>query len=387
MPVFKHREKLSPRYIPDKLPHRERELGFLVKFFKDLMPGSGSPAYTGVVQLQGAPGLGKTSVAVNAARFLVREASERGINLHHVHLNLGLEAAPGSKFVFYSRLAAKVDPHLVSRSISPEELLMSMLNYLKRKNLYLFVVIDEVDYYVKKTGGRADLIFELTRLDEVSPGEPSNVVGMVFIARDSKWRSKLDPAARSSLGNVILDFAPYTPSHLFDIISYRVSLAFREGAVSNEVLEYVVDITYNHARSDVRFALDILSYAGTLAENEGSSRVTLDHIREAVRRYEPPLTSEDIEALSDEERLVLLAVARALSSSKTPYVGIEEIWSEYSSLYEVRKRRARRKKFFEALHSLYSRGIVNTKGVMVEIPGVPVERLRHFLESIVERLS
>lgn len=386
MPVFERREWLSPRFIPDKLPHRERELEFLIRFAGDALRSPES-SYTGIVQLQGAPGLGKTSVAVNAGKRLVDKAKEVGVKLKHVHLNLGLEATPGSKFVFYSRLAGKVDPYLVSRSLSPEELLASMLSYLRKKKIYLFLVIDEVDYYVKESGGKTDIIFELTRLDEIQPGEPSNILSIVFIARDNRWRSKLDPAARSSLGNIILDFAPYPPSHLYDIISYRASLAFREGAVSDEVLEYLAEVTFNHAGSDVRFALDVLNYAGALAESEGLDVITLDHVREAVRIHQPPLTSEDIEALSSEERVVLLAVARALGSSKKPYASIEEVWSEYVSLCETRRKRARRKAFSEALHSLYSRGIIDTKGMMIEIPGVPVNRLKKFLESVVRRLS
>ncbi len=386
MPVFRDREKLSSRYIPEKLPHRDRELKLLTRFYRDSVKRPNS-AYTKVVQLQGRPGLGKTSVAVNTGRRLTNLAKKAGVKLKHVHLTLGVEAAPNSKFVFYSNLAGKVDPCLVSRSMSPEELLISMLNYLKKKNIYLFVVLDEVDYYVKKTGDRADVVYELTRLSEVEPGEPTNIIGLVFVARDNKWRSKLDPAVRSSLGNIILDFAPYTRDNLYDILSYRARLAFRERAISSEVLEYVAEITYESAGSDVRYALDILSYAGTLAENEGMNRVTLDHVREAVRRFEPPLTSEDIEALTKTQKLVLLAVARSLSISKTPYVDLEDVWGEYVAICEKRGVKPRRKEFTRALDSLYSRGIIATKGLKIEIPGVPVERVKRFLESLLERLG
>ena len=50
MPIFVNRDRLSPRYVPDRLPHREREIRIVEKFFLDLFPDV-DRHYTRVIQL------------------------------------------------------------------------------------------------------------------------------------------------------------------------------------------------------------------------------------------------------------------------------------------------------------------------------------------------
>ena len=126
--VFKDRDKLSPRYLPEKLPHREKEISLVGGFFSDIFPVE--KVYTRIIQLQGPAGTGKTSTAMHVTRGLEREARDRGIDLKSVYLNLKLEAT--SKFVVYSSIAKKIDPALTARSISAEE----MLAFINPRGVY-----------------------------------------------------------------------------------------------------------------------------------------------------------------------------------------------------------------------------------------------------------
>ena len=219
--IFKDKNKLSPRYLPLKLPHREKELKLVESFFRDIFPAG--ETFTRIVQLQGPAGVGKTSVAFHVGRKIEEMAKERNTDLKHVYVNMKLEST--SKFVMYSNIARKINPALVSRNISAEELLGNILRYLKSKNKYVILTIDEIDYYLK-TSKSTDIIFDLTRVSEIFFGEPINIIGLMFIARDPNWRKMLDKAELSSLGRIIINFKPYTKDQVLDIIDYRAGEAF-----------------------------------------------------------------------------------------------------------------------------------------------------------------
>ena len=384
MPIFADRDRLSPRYVPDRLPHREREIRIVEKFFLDLFPDVGGH-YTRIIQLQGPAGVGKSSVALHVGRLLREEAGRYEIDLRHVYLNLRLEST--TRFVLYSSIALKIDPDLRIRNMSAEELLAYILRYLKANNIYVAMTVDEVDYYLKCTKS-TEVIYDLTRMGEVFFGEPINVLGLVFIARDPRWRDMLDPAEQSSLGRIIVNFKPYTKDQVYDILEYRARGAFAPGAVTSEVLDYVAEVTVDHARSDIRFALDVLCYAGTLAENEGAERVTLEHVRTVLSQLEPSITSEDIMTLNGDEKYVLMAVALELKTSGDAFADLEDVWEMYREVCEqYRVKPVGRRRFNELLHSLYSKGIIDAKGLKVGISSVPVEKLSRFLDYVISRLK
>lgn len=380
--IFKDRDKLSPRYLPEKLPHRENEINLLRSFFKDIYPLEN--VFTRIIQLQGPAGTGKTSTALHTFRGIEGEAKRKGYNVKTVHINLKLEAT--TKFVVYSSIARKIDPNITARSVSAEEMLSFILRYLKENSTFIFLIVDEVDYYVK-TSRKTDLVFDLTRLSELHFGEPINILGLIFIARDPDWRKQLDRAELSSLGNIVINFKPYTKDEVYDIISYRSQEAFQPKAISDDVLEYVSDVTVDYAKSDLRFALDILLYAGTLAENQGSDHVTLEHVRNVLSQLEPSLTSEDIMNLNRNERIVLLSIAQTLKMNNISYADLEDVYAvlrDNCRYYKIKV--LSRRSYNNAVQSLYNKGIIDLKGLKIGISNVPVEKLVKFLDYIINML-
>ena len=53
--------------------------------------------------------------------------------------------------------------------------------------------------------------------------------------------------------------------------------------------------------------------------------VTLDHLRKVHGQIHPSITSEEIEQLSKNHLVSLMALVRALRSKKKPYVGLKEV--------------------------------------------------------------
>jgi len=385
MGVFRDRSRLSPSYLPPRLRHRDEELSRLIGVFSGFE--SSGVAYPQRIQIVGGVGLGKTVLCLKAGEELERRAKERKAKFQHIYVNLKVHS--GSKVVLYRHMARMLSPDLASPSLSAEELLHNMLNYLTQNKIFALFSFDEIDYYVKKYGADVGtVIYDFTRLTEVSGGRDVNVVGLVITARSTDYQRLLDPAERSSLGRLSIMLKPYSSEQLVDILSDRVEAAFVKGVVDDEVVEYVAEITAAPPiDGDVRYALDVLLFAGNLAENRGESKVTAEHVREVVSQLNPKITSEDLMNLSEEAKLVLLALARALKTKRTPYVKLREV-REMCEIVCEEKSHPYIRDFEEHLQDLADRGIVEIRSLTkIGIVGTPAEKLDAFLSSIIERLG
>ena len=116
MPIFVDRDKLSPRHIPERLPHREREIETALSFFRDLTEGAPCEC-TRVVQFVGPTGMGKTCSAYHVMRLLSQRMRGLGVELRPIYLNLKLEAS--SKSALYRCLAEKVLLSISSENLCP----------------------------------------------------------------------------------------------------------------------------------------------------------------------------------------------------------------------------------------------------------------------------
>jgi cell division control protein 6 len=222
-------------------------------------------------------------------------------------------------------LLERIAPELPAQGLSAEEMLRYLLQYLRQNNEYALIVIDEIDYLVKSSKD-IGIIYDLTRLNEYELDKPCFVKGVIFIARSMEFYTKLDAAELSTLGRVPMEFHPYTVQQVSDILESRVAEAFNPKALGSDVIDKVASITTSaEVNGDVRYALDLLLYAGNLAESSGSGRVTLDHLRKVHGQIHPSITMEEIDQLSKNHILSLMALVRALRSKKRPYVGLKDV--------------------------------------------------------------
>jgi len=118
--IFKDREKLTPRYIPSYLPHREDQIGLLWGFFRDSLK---------TVQIIGGVGSGKTAVTRLFGDRFEAEAKKARVDLKHVYVNLKLHGR--SRVILYRYLVQQAAPEAYSTSLSAEELLYELVRYLR----------------------------------------------------------------------------------------------------------------------------------------------------------------------------------------------------------------------------------------------------------------
>jgi cell division control protein 6 len=380
--VFKDRNKLSPRYIPITLPHREEQLQALANLFEDALERI-SETFLRTVQIFGGVGVGKTSTTLRFGESFQAKARVRRIDLTHVYINLKLQSS--GRVVLYRHLLDRGAPEIRATSLSADEMLYQLIKYLTSRGKYLLLTLDEIEYYIRHTKER--IIYDLTRINELAPEKPCGVIGLIFISRDKSFHSLLDPSELSSLGRTTIEFPQYTAKQVQDILEARVSEAFRRGAVSEDILSYIADVTAQPpVNSDVRYALDLLLHAGNLAERQGMDRILPEHVRKVHGEISHQVTSEDIIELPDEERLVLLAVARVLRNRKTPYATFSEIREGIDLVAE--EYRTKLRDVDRLLQDLGDRGIVQVKSLtQIGIADMPAEELVRHLNSLMERVE
>jgi archaeal cell division control protein 6 len=320
--VFRDRSKLSPRYVPEELPHRQAQLQQITHVFSDAAKDPDKFPLT-ILQVVGVAGIGKTSTVLRSSKMLEDQFAKSRLTLKTAYINLKLQG--GNKFAIYRLLLERMAPELPAQGLSAEEMLRYLLRYLRENKQYALIVMDEIDYLIK-TSKDTGIIYDLTRLNEFEPDKPCNVKGVIFIARSTEFYSRLDPAELSTLGRVPMEFNTYTMQQASDILESRAAQAFNPKAMGSDVIDKVASITISpEVNGDVRYALDLLLYAGNLAESQGAGRVTLDHVRKVHGQVHPSITTEEIEQLSRNHLVSLMALVRALKGKKKPYVELKDV--------------------------------------------------------------
>jgi cell division control protein 6 len=358
-PIFRDRSKLSPRYIPAELPHREKQIEQLQFVFRGSYSNADEFPLT-VLQIIGPAGIGKTSTVLKFSKLLEEEFRANRIALVTGYVNLKLQG--GNKYAIYRLLLERVAPELPAQGLSAEEMLRCLLRYLHEKKKYAIIILDEIDYLIRLGKDSSGIIYDLTRLNEFEPDKPCNVKGVLFIARKRDFYGRLDEAELSTLGRVPMEFPVYSVNQVSDILVSRCSEAFSTKAIGSDIIDEISRFTTSPSvNGDIRYALDLLLYAGNLAESQGTGRVLLDQVRKVHGQIHPSAATPDIEELPKDQMLTLLAVTRALRTSKKQYVELKEIRLYASELAEEFKL----KKFDieDHLHDLDIKNIIEIRSL------------------------
>lgn len=366
--IFVDKEKLSSKYVPEKLPHRDYQLEVLEKILLDVVEKHAMTPRT--LALTGPTGVGKTSSIV----LLHRLFRTRGLQYMFAHINMRIEGE--TPFQLFSSLYEKLTGVQASRSLGAQELLKEVVGVLKKRDLPALLVFDEVEFHARSS--LRSVIYALVRLHEIVAVPVP--IATVFIARGSDWLKLLDPAERSSLGNLIVRYPPYSREQLYDILSYRASESFAKGVVGDDVVRWLAEYTYTYMSSDVRRALDTLLYAGILAEQEGDAKVTLKHVVNALRNLETFIAPADVESLSVREKILLYALLQLVKAK--PYVRFSELWEEYNSLLESYGEEVDYEEFEDLVQHLADIGALMIEGParVAPAPSLNLEAIRNHLK-------
>lgn len=317
--IFKKRWVLLPDYVPEELPHRESELRRLAEVLAPALRGE-KPSNA---LLYGLTGTGKTAVARLVLMRLSKRAREYGVPVRYVYVNVRHRETP---YRVTSAIAEALGVRVPFTGLSVGEVYERLLRRLRRMQGVVIVVLDEVDFLPKRSGGQ-DLLYRLTRVNQELGG--SVWVGLVGITNSLGFVESLEPRVRSSLGEVELVFPPYTAPQLKDILERRARVAFNPGVLDEGVVPLCAALAARE-HGDARRALDLLRVAGELAERRGEARVREEHVYAARMEIERDRVSEVVRTLPLHAKLVLLSLVSLIDEGRPPSTG--EIYEHYKRL-------------------------------------------------------
>lgn len=356
--IFFDRSKLSSRYIPNELHHREKEMSLLQTMFKDSYIKPDEFVFL-TPHIVGRSGIGKTSTILKFSSMLENEFKKSGLTLKIAYINLKLQG--GNKYAVYRFLLEKIAPELPSQGLSAEEMLRYLLSYLYENKLYILIILDEIEFLLRSNKD-SGIIYDFTRLNEFDLSRHCNVIGVIFIARSTEFHDKIDSSELSTLGRLPIEFQPYSIEQISDILVTRSSESFNPNVVGTDIIDEVsLFTTSSQIAGDVRYALDLLLYAGNLAEANGGDRITLDQIRKAHGYNHPSITIQDLKELPKNHLLTLMAILKVQNRRKKQYIELKEIRNfalELASEYKIKKF-----EFEDYMNDLLDRKIIEMKSL------------------------
>lgn len=286
--LFKSERFLYPEFVPERLPHREQEIDALVFCFKPVLEGKRPQN----VFLSGKTGTGKTATA----KFVLNELESFTDRARGLYLNC---FEYSSRHAVLSAITNFLGFVLPRRGIATDEAYEKMLEALKKADFVPIVVLDEFDQLVKSEES-SKLLYDLLRVIEYQQSR----IGLVLVSNDPALTSKLDPRVRSSLIEQQIEFSPYSPKQLKDILSERAKYAFNASALGEQVINLCAAYSAKLG-GDARIALELLLRAGREAERGNEEKVLAAHVRKVISEIELSPARKALKALGAEEKALL----------------------------------------------------------------------------------
>ncbi|AFK50940.1 ORC complex protein Cdc6/Orc1 [Thermogladius calderae 1633] len=343
--IFKNREILHPEYVPEVLPHRENEIRRLAEILIVALRGE-RPSNA---LLYGLTGTGKTAVARYVVKRLVEKANSLNVKLEQAYVNT---RKLDTTYRVVAQIASSIGLKIPPTGLAISEVYRRYINALENWGGVHIIVLDEVDYYVKREGD--DLLYKLVRINEELK---SSRVALVGITNDINFVESLDPRVRSSLGEVEIVFPPYNAEQLFDILKQRAEMAFYPGVVDDGVISFCAALAARE-HGDARRALDLLRVAGEIAEREGSPKVTVDHVKRANVEIEEGRVQQSVMSLPLHQKIVLKAIIEVAKLKGSATTG--EVYLKYAEIAkELGLEPLTQRRVSEIISQLDMLGLVN----------------------------
>jgi archaeal cell division control protein 6 len=324
--VFKDEAKLDINYVPQKLPHREKEHRLLMEFFSFILRCPERMSQR--VIITGDVGTGKTALAQHFGASMTSEANKRAVKFRYTHVNC--REYRGSLLPVIHHAITVFRPTYPSRGYSAENILSTLMQVLDEENATMILALDEFDTLIENEG--SDAIYKLTRLQEMRQGKPQRL-SFIFIMRDLKSLEKLDASARSTLQRTIISLQRYGKEQLIDILNDRVSMAFELGAVEDDVVDLISELAFKET-GNARFGIELLWRAGKYADAQDAGRVAPECVRMALSSIVPSIRRSELAGLGLHQKLFLLAAARYFKGNEQAYALLSELEKAYAVVCE-----------------------------------------------------
>ncbi|MHA1731876.1 MAG: Cdc6/Cdc18 family protein [Promethearchaeota archaeon] len=382
--VFRDEKSLDHGFVPDELPRRGDDVKQLIHDFRALAQGGDNLSNINVnVLITGNGGVGKTATSRFFASKFAKTCRKRGVRVVDEYFNC-LEHR--TKSSIYRTLLSKYC-YQTGKGYGDDETVKQLEAYLRRQEAHMILVLDEV-HMLPPTD-----ILAFLNLSEILGANHSRF-STILVSRPLDWARVKDQRIEGRIRDK-LKFTSYSFDDLMEILTYRRSLAFKDGALPDDTLKLIVEIAAD--TKDARHGIDIMFQAGKKADSEGSSEVTPEMVRLAKDRVFSSFRIDSLDQFKEHEKLAALGVARALKTKDDEaYIVVEDGYDYYRVVCDERGIRPHTiTSFRKYLRTLTRYKIVVTETVQareskrgrharITVQDIPAARLEEILEKLID---
>ena len=327
--IIKNPNVLRHDYIPSRILHRDKQQELVTQALLPLYKKSIPPN----LLVYGKPGTGKTLVIKkvltqiqnrvdkNSHRIKIATTNAKDqSNLYNVLVDLGRQLGLKSKKTTNDKL------WLPSTGLSISEVFNRILYSIEKNKINTVFLIDEIDHLAKlidKTG--KDILYSITRANLKLKNGSLSLIG---ISNDVRFKEQLDPRVISTLSEEELVFPAYVTNEIKEILEDRIPLAFEENSISGGALNLCASMACRE-HGDARRAIKLLDVAAKTAELNQDVSITDEHIRLAAQKIEIDKESQQLNAFSLHEKLLVITIM------KSPNISTGDVYSAYKSLCKI----------------------------------------------------
>ncbi|MHA1912045.1 MAG: ORC1-type DNA replication protein [Candidatus Kariarchaeaceae archaeon] len=348
--IFENREVLRHTYVPDRLPHREKQYEALASILAPTLVGeSPSNAFE-----YGQTGTGKTAVTKAVLNILQNKCQEVNSSLRTCYLNCQIV---DTTYRVFANLNESIGLQVPVTGLPTETVYSRFVEALDALDCIFIVVLDEIDMLLRKSW---DALYNLTRINSDLSKSKLSIIG---ITNNVKFKESLDPRVRSSLGEEEIVFSPYLAPQLKDILEDRCIIGFKPGVVDPSAIHIAAAFAAQE-HGDARRALDLIRVAGEVAERKGVSKVTDEQVRQARQIIERNTVAEVITTLPIQTKVVLTSIFEQISHEKSHNTTTGELYDLYSEISkELMIDQLTQRRISDLINELEMLGIINCRVV------------------------
>jgi cell division control protein 6 len=305
-PIFNNKSVLQSNYNPDKIPHRDEYLKDIAKI---LAPALRKERPSNIF-IYGKTGTGKSLCVKHVLDKMKNVATVREIPLEIITINCKLKKVADTEYRILLEILKELGKEMPSTGISTNELYKELYTVIDSEKKTILLVLDEIDTLIKKAGD--EILYNLTRINPELKQSEMTIVG---ITNDLTIMDTVDARVKSSLNEEEIVFMPYNAVQIQDILSDRAIQAFRGDVLDEEVLPRCAGYSARE-HGDARRALELLRFAGELAEREGCEKVLPEHIEKADKKTEKNRIIDIIKSQPKQFQLVTYAIIKTSMQEK-----------------------------------------------------------------------
>ncbi len=305
-PIFSNKGVLQSNFCPSMISHRDEHLKDIAKI---LAPALRRERPSNIF-IYGKTGTGKSLCVSHIVKKIKNIASAKEIPLEIIFINCKLKKVADTEYRILLEFLKQLGKDMPSTGIATNDLYKELYELIDTKKRFIILVLDEIDTLIKKAGD--EVLYNLTRMNpELKLAE----ISIVGITNDLTIMDTVDARVKSSLNEEEIVFLPYNATQIQDILMQRAKLAFRDDVLDPEVIPRCAAYAARE-HGDARRALELLRFAGELAERSGSEKVLPIHIDNADKKTERNRILDVIKSQPKQFQLVNYAIIRTSMKEK-----------------------------------------------------------------------